>query len=43
MDIIPIHGVTKIVIKEKVEENLLKVVGISRLEESIRLNKKENG
>ena len=34
MAIIPIHGVTKIVMKEKVEEKLLKVAGISRLEET---------
>ena len=34
MTIIPIHGVTKTAMKDKVEEKLLKVVGISRLEET---------
>jgi len=33
MAIIPIHGVTKSATREKVEEKLLKVAGISRLEE----------
>ena len=34
MSIIPIHGVTKSAMREKVEEKLLKVAGISRLEET---------
>ena len=34
MDIIPIHGVTKNAIRYKVEEKLLKVAGISILEEA---------
>ena len=34
MNVIPIHGVTKSAVKKKVAENLLKVVGISRLEET---------
>ena len=34
MDILPIHSVTKSALKDKVEEKLLKVVGISRLEEA---------
>ena len=34
MAILPIHGVTKNALKDKVEEKLLKVVKISRLEET---------
>ena len=34
MDIIPIHSVTKSTMREKVKEKLLKVPGISRLEET---------
>ena len=34
MSIIPIHGVTKNAMREKVKEKLLKVAGISRLGET---------
>ena len=34
MAIIPIHGVTKNLMRDKVEEKLLKVVGISKLEKT---------
>ena len=34
MAIIPIHGVTETAMKEKVEEKLLKVAGISRIDET---------
>ena len=40
MAIIPIHGVTKSAMKEKVEEKLLKVAEISRLEETHMIEQK---